>query len=928
MPKQSAFSKCSMVLVRGGLITAYIAVAMALPLAVAHAQTSDQPTSSGGPKLEEIVVTAERRTTNIQKTALAISAIQADTLQKSNVQQLADINGRIPSLTITRSSGYESVVTIRGVGYETPENEPTTTPGISLFIDGVYIANTISLDQTLFDVDHIEILRGPQGALYGQSSTGGAILIVTRQPVLNEYSGQADLQFGDYGLHRERAEINIPLGDMFAVRASVQNYGHDGFTKDNYYPNYYLDDANDMSGKLAVLWKPSDDFKATLTTQFYSSDFNGAAQKNILDPNPNPWTVTQDYPSRFALNTNVSHLNLEWSLPWFTVRSVTAYQYLDHHQQENSSRSAFYLLGAYDDVAAWNTKLYNYNEEFDLISNGDTNFDWTTGIFALSQKMQQYVAEFGGTTQPTPDQLIVQPDIEEFGTTKYPNMNFGQKVVSSRQSYSWFAQGTYHFTDDLRLVGGVRVNYDGITLYTKNFGKCPTPGVDVGCNVKSSSWDMVPTWIARLEYDLTPDNMLYASFTRGYKPGGSNAPSGGLFNSIYPTFAPETNTSWEIGAKNGFFDHHLTVNVAAFYYLYKNMQFIYTDPIPYAGNLTNIPSTHIWGGEIESNYIGGPEDRLHVNTSLSVEDGAIEGNYYTLDSTIQSHIVQTNPACAFGIPPSFAGPYGQPACWAAELAAVRNVGGNMPAKMPNIMASLAISYDFDVPFGVLTPRIEYIYRGDFWQRIFAEPSVDHVPSYDLVNLNFEYIPTDSNWKIDFSVTNLFDEAGVNSRYTDPYGTYQTSQQYIAPRQITGMISYSWGGAVEPAPEPAPYVPPAAQAPAAPKSYLVFFDFNKSDLTPQATEIVDTAAKNARAGKVTQITCSGHTDTVGSDAYNMRLSRRRAESVATELEKDGIPSSEIQIVAKGKRDLLVPTGDGVREPQNRRVQIIFEGGPTS
>jgi outer membrane protein OmpA-like peptidoglycan-associated protein len=110
--------------------------------------------------------------------------------------------------------------------------------------------------------------------------------------------------------------------------------------------------------------------------------------------------------------------------------------------------------------------------------------------------------------------------------------------------------------------------------------------------------------------------------------------------------------------------------------------------------------------------------------------------------------------------------------------------------------------------------------------------------------------------------------------------------------------------------------------------LVFFDFNKSDLTPQAKDIVDTAAKNAAANKVTQLTVTGHTDTVGSDAYNMRLSRRRAESVAAQLEKDGVASSEISIVAKGKRDLLVPTADGVREPQNRRVQIVFDGGPTS
>jgi outer membrane protein OmpA-like peptidoglycan-associated protein len=125
------------------------------------------------------------------------------------------------------------------------------------------------------------------------------------------------------------------------------------------------------------------------------------------------------------------------------------------------------------------------------------------------------------------------------------------------------------------------------------------------------------------------------------------------------------------------------------------------------------------------------------------------------------------------------------------------------------------------------------------------------------------------------------------------------------------------------------VPPLqAPAPAALKSYLVFFDFNKSDLTGAAGPIVDEAARNAEHAKVTQLIVTGHTDTVGSDAYNIRLSRRRAESVAARLERDGIASSLIQIVAKGKRDLLVPTADGVREPQNRRVQIVYDGGPAS
>ncbi len=166
------------------------------------------------------------------------------------------------------------------------------------------------------------------------------------------------------------------------------------------------------------------------------------------------------------------------------------------------------------------------------------------------------------------------------------------------------------------------------------------------------------------------------------------------------------------------------------------------------------------------------------------------------------------------------------------------------------------------------------------------------------------------------------EYGVDSGFT-------IGAHFMEPRTFGADIVLDLGAPPsEPETPPAAYVPPPVVAPAAPRSYLVFFDFNKSDLTPQATEIVDTAAKNVGPAKVTQLTVTGHTDTVGSDAYNMRLSRRRAESVAAQLEKDGIASSEIEIVAKGKRDLLVPTADGVREPQNRRVQIVYDGGATS
>jgi outer membrane protein OmpA-like peptidoglycan-associated protein len=170
----------------------------------------------------------------------------------------------------------------------------------------------------------------------------------------------------------------------------------------------------------------------------------------------------------------------------------------------------------------------------------------------------------------------------------------------------------------------------------------------------------------------------------------------------------------------------------------------------------------------------------------------------------------------------------------------------------------------------------------------------------------------------FYLTNVVQFEDIVGRYTGMPATYGVT------------VAYNFKAGDDEVAPSMPYTPPAPTSvvAATPHSYLVFFDFNKSDLTPQATQIVDQAAQDAETAKVTQLTVSGHTDTVGSDAYNMRLSRRRAETVAAELEKQGIPSSDIEVVAKGKRDLLVPTADGVREPQNRRVQIVYSDGPTS
>jgi iron complex outermembrane receptor protein len=722
---------------------------------------------------EEIVVTAERRTEDIQRTPLAVTALSAQTLDKSFVTQIADLNSTVPSFQSTKTSGFENIVTIRGIGSETPENDLTTVPGTSLFVDGVYMVNTISLSQTLFDLDRIEVLRGPQGALYGQSSIGGAINIVTRQPELDQFSGFGDFSVGTYALTRERAEVNVPIGDELAVRGSIQRFDHKGFTNDVSIPGFREDDAHNTGIKAAVLWQPVSDFSATLTGQWYKADENGQAQQNINDPSNDPWQIHQDYPSKSNLDTALYHLNLQYDAPWFSLRSVSGYQYLNSILQEDSDRSTFALLGAYDHVAGWNTWVRSYTEEFDILSSPDSPLQWIVGGFLLRQDSRQFVAEFEGFTPP-PDHF----DLRGIENPPYPlNLAYGNVSNVTRNSDSVFAQATYSILPNWRITAGGRLNYDRYVDNLFNFsafGSAHPPP-----NRKS---DSVPTWRLETDYDLTPDNMLYASFTRGYKPGGVNGNPGAF---VVPfQFEPETNTAFEAGSKNFLLNHTLRLNLAGFLYHYKNMQYIETDPVPFAAGISNIPSVHIYGVEAEATYIS-PDDRLRFDGVLALENGSVQGDYFTIDSTVQNAIYASDPNCA-GFLKFFV-----QQCWIDVAAAAKNIRGKMPPAMPKVSGSFDVSYMFDIPWGSLTPRLEYIYRGKEWARIFNQPGLDSMPAYSVVNLNLSFVPRDAKWQAAVTATNIFNKAGVNSRYTDPYGTGQTSQQYISPRQVIFSIAYAF-----------------------------------------------------------------------------------------------------------------------------------------
>ena len=708
-----------------------------------------------GQVLEQITVRAEKREVDLQQAPVAITAISSTALDQSNVTQLADLNGLVPGLTIATSSGFERMVAIRGIGSETPENAFTTQPGVSLHVDGVYIANSISLDQTLFDVDQIEISRGPQATVFGQASTGGSINLISKQPRPGSYDAYIDVSGGSYGLYRARGILNVPIGETFAIRGSAQIYRHEGFATDTDLPGFKLSDADDRSGKLAMLWRPSEDFAATLTAQLYHASHHGEEQKNILDPNSDPYVVSQDYPSLFRLDTQLYYLNLKWDLPWAQAKSTSSWQVLNNHIQEDGTRLDVARIGYYDHVQAWNTYMHDLTQELSLASQPGGIIDWTLGGLYLAQINHQFVDERSNV-----------------GGNPAPFLLYDNDGHIDRHSFSSYAQVTDHLGRNWRLTLGGRYNHDRYSGPSTSFGVTTDDTYSKG----------VGTGKAEVQYDLASDSMEYASFTRGYKPGGVNDNPGAVL--VPQLFQPETINAFEVGSKNRLLGNTLLINAAAYYYDYQNMQYIANDPVPFKYGIDNIPAAHILGLELESSYLA-LDNHLRINANLSLAHGTLVGNFKTLDAKAAAQLTAASPACAFG------GAFFNPACWAQIVAGTPNTNGNEVPKLPHLQGGLNAGYTSDMGAWQLLSRLEYLYRGPFEYRIFNDGILDRVGGYSQWNLYFQLTPPGGHFSCSLVASNLFNLAGINSRYTDPFGTGQTSNEYIAPRQVIATLAYQF-----------------------------------------------------------------------------------------------------------------------------------------
>jgi iron complex outermembrane receptor protein len=912
--------------------------------APAFAQADQSGASTGN--LEEIVVTARRKEEKLQSIPVAVTAFSPAALQEKHIESASDLAHYVPGLVSSQETRDEQVFYLRGQG---PNGGQGGAPGVvTYFAEVPFYASGPGF---YFDTN-VNVLRGPQGILFGRNTTGGAVTFEPNRPT-NNFEGSIQASFGNYGLHEEQGVINIPIvDDKLMVRAAFDIDQRDGFTHD-YSNNIDLDNRDYWSFRLGVTWRPTDDFENYIVYDSLYSHTTGTgieleAINSHRDPNgiasnettfvqtfcpaaPAPCTLPQQLlaaqaaigkrgtyatPGLFGLDktysygiTDIAKYDLTDNV---TVKNIFGYRVLKNLLRYDLDGMPLAVID-FTTPNNWNLSNSQYTEELQFQGKSlDGHLNWIAGAFGeFLHPSGDTVAELGTTSVAVPHLYQYPLRVQVLSNAQGQNA-LGPEGITER-TQAVYLHGIYDFGafgdgwENLKFTLGARYTWDytsNSNYETVNVFLPPAFGggqVHIPCNpcIYDSHTFQAPTWTTGLDYQVDPNMLVYVKASRGFKSGGFNGAGTPPFSIKYES---EYVTDVEIGLKADWDidGMKLRTNIDGFHDEYRNAQrsvgvLVQTVPAPSPKTATTLIANGdatIEGMEFESTLI--PFKDLELTASWTYIHARYDKFFIPTVGDQRDLPYPFTPKNKFGFSARYHLPF-------------------VPEEAGDV--SVQASY-------VHTGRIQYATSD-------IEP-YGNEPGYGLVDFNVDWNnvfsqPIDLNFFMSNALDNIAKIGNVGIYNSSGY----VSAIYNEPQMWGFKVKYRFGGESEPEAPPAAYVPPPVQAPApAPKSYLVFFDFNKSDLTPQAKDIVDTAAKNASANKVTQLTVTGHTDTVGSDAYNMRLSRRRAESVAAQLEKDGVASSEISIVAKGKRDLLVPTADGVREPQNRRVQIVFDGGPTS
>ena len=537
---------------------------------LSHAQDIFEGDTLKNYKLDEIIIKSPKFNRNIFEVPAAATMLPARFIENNKVENLTDVSAFIPNFFMPDyGSKLTSPVYIRGVGNR------INTPSVGLYVDDIPYFEKSAFNFDFFDVERIEVLRGPQGTLYGRNAMGGLINVITSSPQPERHT-TLSVDYGNYNQIRTAISHNQPVGKKVALLANFHQTHNDGFYT-NMYNNSQVDKLNSYSGRLKLNYNVSEKFKAAANIQYENSKQGGYPYALYNDSTNIAADINYNDESIYNRQLLSSGINLNYSAPGFQIRAVTSYQYIDDKQQIDQDFTPKTLF-----FVTQNQALKMLAQEINIQSNENKTYDWLFGVFGFKQALDKDVTvEYG---QDGRKQYKLPYD-QYYHTKWYDNTNSG---------VAFFHESTLKF-GGFAVTAGIRADYEKATLdYV--YDKFPNGNqTHVESAVSEQEFFEILPKIA-FKYSINEYLVPYATVAKGYNSGGFNAT---FEREEDRTFKPEDSWNYEAGIKAKWLQQRVYANLAVFYIDWNNQQIYQTVPSGTGSMLTNAGKSESKGVEFE-----------------------------------------------------------------------------------------------------------------------------------------------------------------------------------------------------------------------------------------------------------------------------------------------------------------------------------------
>ncbi len=746
----------------------FLATSSASTLTLVALVSSLSVTSSYAAQLEEIVVTARKRSETMQNVPLAVSSVGRDTIEAaflSNATGIAQFAPNIVFDEISAGTAGGGGISIRGISFQ--DVEKTFDPTVLIHLDGVPLGTNTGNAMSLLDVERIEVLRGPQGTLFGKNAVGGVINIHRLKPILGEWAGKARVRVGQYEQRDVEGVLNIPLGDTLAVKVNLARLEQDEGYFENDVIGYDEGDNEEKRFGVHFLWKPLDNFQAEF--QYNQSDKDGTLPPalNISDSNdtlcggfgacgyslgePTSGDRTEGMGGQvndFYLDSKDWIVDLNWNI----TEALTGVLIYGHREDDEFHALDF---DGTSDVLFHSYRSSEYEQdsvEVRLDYDDGGRFSITGGYF------------FWNSEVPSWTNTLEFPHI--FGFSDPNACGFGpgkiacqfQSASAESEAHSVFFESDYRLAEKWTMTVGARWIEEEKSLHKRVeepiFGAVSNPGA--GGTRKDD--DII--YRLGLRFEPTDDLMAYVTFSTGFRSGGFSI-RGATEQVLSTGFKPETVENLEFGIKSTLFDNRLRVNATVFNMDYKDMQQELNIPGGVSGTqqsaVINAAEARLRGAELELTAL------LSDSLSLDVNAGYLDAEYRDFEGALY----------ADGI--------------------VRDNTGLPLRRAPEFNYTVALNHNVRISDGSLTSRISYNWRDDYAGTVTDHPGT-HIDSFGLLDASISYAV--ESWRFAIFGRNLTDEDEYSHTYSpSPQfngGSFWTMANPRAPRTVGAEVTYTFG----------------------------------------------------------------------------------------------------------------------------------------